>query len=389
PAAAAARAAPTGGLLQVSVDAGRTTGTLRTLQGVNGAPAPGMHKPPHFTFGGWNMPEDVNISRGYREARIDLVRTHDAYGPGDIDARFGPPRSTGQFEVPASRSALVMFPDPEADPNDPRSYDFASTDRLVASIVAIGAQAIFRLGRSETSDVTPPRDFARYAAVAEHIVLHYNRGWDHGHRYGLKYWEIWNEPDLGKLFWGGTPRQFYALYARLARAVKRADPSALVGGPTLAKPNEASPYRDAFLAFVREHRLPLDFFSWHWYPTDSDDPREFARIGRDVRARLDRFGFRRTLSVLDEWNYGLSYPLPSDLRRAAFVATSLIEMAHAPIDLAALYRADNLFGRDGATPDKTGAALVALGRMKDTRVELPVESPAGGFDACGFAVEAG
>lgn len=376
-------------LASVIVDAGRTTGALRSLQGVNGAPAPGMHKPPQFTFGGWNMPEDVDVSRGYREARIDLVRTHDAYGPGDIDARFGPPRSTGAFTVPPQRGSLVIFPDPGADPNDPRSYHFGPTDRLVASIIAIGAQTIFRLGRSETSDVRPPRDFDRYAAVAAHIVRHYNGGWDHGFHYGLKYWEVWNEPDLGTLFWGGTPRQFYELYAKLARAVKRADPAALVGGPTLAKPNEASPYRDGFLQFVRAEHVPLDFFSWHWYATDTDDPRDFVRIGRDVRARLDRFGFRGTLSVLDEWNYGLTYPLPSDLERAAFVASSLIGMAHAPIDLAALYRADNLFGLTGAVPDKTGAALVALGRMKDTPIEVPISLHAPGSPPCGFASEAG
>jgi len=381
--AAARSTAASEGLASLTVDAGRTTGRLRTLQGVNGAPAPGMHKPPQFTFGGWNMPENVDVSRGYREARIDLVRTHDAYGPSDIDARFGPPRSTGQFTVPRERSSLVIFPDPDADPNDPRSYHFGPADQLVASIVGIGAQTIYRLGRSETSDVTPPRDFDRYAAIVEHIVRHYNRGWDHGFHYGLKYWEVWNEPDLGTLFWGGTPGQFYTLYAKLAQAVKRADPSALVGGPTLAKPNEASPYRDGFLRFVRDEHLPLDFFSWHWYATDTDDPHDFVRIGRDVRARLDRFGFHHTLSVLDEWNYGLTYPLPSDLERAAFVASSLMGMAHAPIDLAALYRADNLFGLDGATPDKTGAALIALGRMKDTPVELPLS-----VEPCGIAAEA-
>jgi xylan 1,4-beta-xylosidase len=377
-----------GPLRPLAVDAGRTIGRLRSLQGVNGAPAPGMHKPPGFTFGGWNMPEGVDTSRGYREARIDLVRTHDAYGPGDIDARFNappPPGQSGEFNVSSARNSLDIYPDPDADPNDPRSYHFGPTDRLVASIVGVGAQAIFRLGRSETSDVTPPKNFDRYASIVEHIVLHYNRGWANGHHYGLRYWEIWNEPDLGKLFWGGTAQQYYELYAKLARAVKRADPSALVGGPTLAKPNDATPYRDGFLEFVRAEHVPLDFYSWHWYATDSDDPLDFVRIGRDVRARLDRFGFGHTLSVLDEWNYGLVYPLPSDAQRAAFVASALIYMQHAPIDLAALYRADNLFGRDGATPNETGAALIALGRLKDTPFELRTT----GADRCGFAVEAG
>ncbi|HTW37796.1 MAG TPA: hypothetical protein VMD49_04430 [Steroidobacteraceae bacterium] len=375
-------------LRPVAVDVRRTIGHLHSLQGVNGAPAPGMHKPPAFTFGGWNMPEAVDTSAGYREARIDLVRTHDAYGPGDIDAHFNAPPPSGRagaFNVSSARSSLDIYPDASADPNDPRSYHFAPTDRLVASIVNLGAQTIFRLGRSETSEVTPPRDFDRYASVVEHIVRHYNGGWDHGYRYGLRYWEIWNEPDLGKLFWGGTPQQFYELYAKLARAVKRADPTALVGGPTLAKPNEATPYRDDFLRFVRAEHLPLDFYSWHWYATDSDDPLDFVRIGAAVRERLDRFGFRRTLSVLDEWNYGLVYPLPADIERAAFVATALIYMEHAPIDLAALYRADSLFGRDGATPNETGGALIAVGRMKET----PFELEATGGDRCGFAVEAG
>jgi hypothetical protein len=73
------------------------------------------------------------------------------------------------------------------------------------------------------------------------------------------------------------------------------------------------------------------------------------------------------------------------VQRAAFVTTSLIYMQHAPIDLSALYRADNLFGRDGATANATGGALIALGRMKET----PLELQATGADHSGFAVQAG
>ena len=377
--------APAGVLRVLRVDAAGNAGALRSLQGVNGAPAPGAHKPPDFSFGGWNMPPGVDVTRGYREARIDLVRTHDAYGPTDIDARFHWSAPGSGFVVGSERSALDIFPDLNADPENPASYHFAASDRVIASIEGIGAQVIYRLGRSETSDVTPPPDFRRYAAVAEHIVRHYNGGWDHGFRYGIRYWEVWNEPDLGRLFWGGTPEQFYRLYAEISRAVKRADPQALVGGPTLAKPNDDSPYQDGFLRYVRMYDLPLDFYSWHWYATDSEDPLDFVRIARAVRARLDRSGFPRTLSILDEWNYGLDPHLPPDITRASFVASALIYMQDAPIDRAALYRADNLFGADGATANKTGAALIALGRMKDTPLRLPVQ----GADLQGFAVLAG
>jgi len=70
-----------------------------------------------------------------------------------------------------------------------------------------------------------------------------------------------------------------------------------------------TPYRDAFLEYVRTEHLPLDFYSWHWYATDSDDPLDFIRISRDMRARLDKHGFARTRSMVTEWNYGLLDPM--------------------------------------------------------------------------------
>ncbi len=377
-----ARAEPPAGLRRITVDASKTAGRLHSLQGVNGAPAPGFHKPIRFQFGGWNVPEETDATAGYREARIDLIRTHDAYGPADIDASF--PDAPNAL-IDGARTALSIFPDPDADPNDPGSYNFGPTDRMIASIKDLGAEVIFRLGRSEGSNVDPPKDFDRYAEVARHIVLHYNKGWANGFRYDIRYWEVWNEPDLGRLFWGGSAPEYFSLYGKIARAVKKADRRALVGGPAISRPNDAdNPWLDEFLEYVRAKRLPLDFYSWHWYATDSADPQDLVRIGESIRARLDRQGFRKTLSMVNEWNYGLMEPLPTDMHRASFITSTLIYMQRAPIDLAALYRADNLFGPHGTTPHKTGYALIALGRMKDT----PYALKASGADENGFAVQA-
>ncbi len=373
-----------GDLRKITVDASTPVGHLRSLQGVNGAPSPGAHKPENFKFGGWNMPGRTDVSAGYRMARIDLVRTHDAYGPADIDAKFETADAPGGGLISARRDVFDIFPDPEADSNDPRSYNFAPTDQIIASIQKVGAQVMFRLGRSEGSDAQPPKNFNKYAAIAKHIVLHYNRGWAKGFHYHIRYWEIWNEPDLGKVFWAGTAQQYYELYGKLARAVKSADAHALVGGPAIARPNDDTPYRDAFLEYVRAEHLPLDFYSWHWYATDSDDPLDFIRISRDTRARLDKHGFSRTRSMVTEWNYGLMDPLPTAVQRASFITAALIYMQDAPIDAATLYRADSVFGSDGATPDKTGQALIALGKLKDTPYRLKVK----GADLNGFAVEA-
>lgn len=378
-----ARAAA-GDLRRITVDAGAPIGHLRSLLGVNGAPAPGAHKPEYFKFGGWNMSEKIDVSAGYRMARIDLVRTHDAYGPTDIDAKFESAAAPGGGLISARRDLFDIFPNWEADSNDPRSYNFAPTDQVIASIHNVGAQIMFRLGRSEGSDAQPPKDFNKYAAVVRHIVLHYNRGWAKGYHYRIRYWEIWNEPDLGKVFWAGSAHQYFELYGKLARSVKSADPHTLVGGPAIARPNDDTPYRDAFLEYVRAEHLPLNFYSWHWYATDSDDPMDFIRISKDVRARLNEHGFSRTRSMVTEWNYGLMDPMPTALQRASFITASLIYMQDAPIDAATLYRADSVFGSDGATPDKTGQALIALGRLKDTPLRLRVR----GADLDGFAVEA-
>jgi hypothetical protein len=373
------------GLRRITVDATSAVGTLRSLQGVNGAPGPGAHKPEYFTFGGWNMRASVDASVGYRLARIDLVRTHDGYGPGDIDARFESAAAPGGALIRAERDAYTIFPDLRANPNDPGSYRFGPTDKMITSIIKVGAQVLFRVGRSEGADPIPPPDFDQYAAVVKHIVMHYNQGWANGFHYNIRYWEVWNEPDLAKLFWTGTEQEYFELYKRIARAVKQADRHALVGGPAIAKPNDATPYRDELMRQARATHTPLDFYSWHWYATDSNDPRDFNRIAADLRARLDRYGLGATKSFLTEWNYGLSEPPPPPLVRATFITSALIYMQDAPIDAATLYRADNVFGPDGATPDKTGQALIALGLMKTTPHRLQTT----GGDADGFAVVAG
>ncbi len=373
----------TAGLRRVTIDASKTYGPLRSLQGVNGAPAPGFHKPIRFQFGGWNVPEETDATPGYRQARIDLIRTHDAYGPGDIDAIFPDAPNT---LIDGARTKLSLFPRPNADPNDPKSYNFEPTDRLIASIKGVGAEVVFRLGRSEGSNVDPPKDFDRYADVAKHIVLHYNRGWANGFHYGIRYWEVWNEPDLGRIFWGGSAQEYFSLYEKIARAVKDADHEALVGGPAISRPNDTNnPWLDEFLQYLSARKVPLDFYSWHWYATDSADPQDPVRVSRSIRARLARHGFSNTLNMVNEWNYGLMEPLPADMHRASFITAAMIYMQRAPIDVAALYRADNVFGPKGITPDRTGDALIALGRMKDT----PYLLDAVGADENGFAVQAG
>jgi len=280
---------------------------------------------------------------------------------------------------------LDIFPDPDADANDPRSYNFAPTDQIIGSIRKVGAQVMFRLGRSEGADPEPPKDFNKYAAVARHIVLHYNRGWASGFHYHIRYWEIWNEPTWARSSGAATAQQYYELYRKLARAVKSADPHALVGGPAMRVPTTTPPIGNAFLEYVRTEHLPLDFYSWHWYATDSDDPIGFHPDQPATRGRVSTNTDSTTHAPwLPNGTIGLMDPPPSSAQRASFITAASIYMQDAPIDAANLYRATNVFGADGSTPDKTGQALIALGRLQDTPYRLKVR----GADLNGFAVEA-
>jgi xylan 1,4-beta-xylosidase len=373
-------------LRRVTLDATADQGLLRPLQGVNGAPEKGRSKP--FGYGGMTPRNPaIDVSAGYRAAHITLIRTHDSYGAGDIDAHFFPPTVNDPIapHVPATFDADDIFPNRAANPEDPASYHWGPTDALIASILAVGAEPLFRIGRSEGSDATTP-DPQLYAEIVRHVVLHYNKGWDHGLHAHIRYWEVWNEPDLANFFWAGSPAQFFALYDALAHAIKAADSTALVGGPPLSRPLNVTPYRDAFLDHLKAQHVPLDFMPFHWYAMSDSDPYLFANVATTLHGVLRDHGWPNTPLLLTEWNGQFLFGnRPDPAFEAAFIETSLIAMQDSPIAAQTLYRADDMFGADGNTPDMRGQALIMHGWMQATPHRLAVT----GGDRDGFALLAG
>ena len=108
----------------------------------------------------------------------------------------------------------------------------------------------------------PPKDYAKWSELIYQWVRHEVEL--HG-RANVEswYWEVWNEPDIS--YWHGTPDEYDKLYDATAAAVKRALPSAKVGGPASTGP--ANPRAAAFLKQFLEHcssaGTPLDFISYH------------------------------------------------------------------------------------------------------------------------------
>ena len=256
---AAKPAVPSSG--EIKVDCSERTGTLRRMLGVNNGPR-GM-------FG-------RDLTRSFKEMGVDFIRTHDFYGPTDLHE---------------------IFPDWEADPTDAKSYRFESSDRRIKTIVEGGFKVLFRLGESwetppEKYNVPPP-DFDKCAEVCRRIVMHYNEGWADGFRFGIKYWEIWNEPDIRK-FWTGTPQQFYTFYERVAKKLKKHDATLKVGGPA-STGGLRREYLESFLDDLERHDVPLDFYSWHFY---GGDARALLRMDEKVRSTLKEAGFEKAESII-------------------------------------------------------------------------------------------
>src|SRR5687768_4335610 len=116
----------------------------------------------------------------------------------------------------------------------------------------------------------PPKDYDKWRELIFQWVTHSVE------RYGKAeveswYWEVWNEPDIG--YWQGTPEEFQKLYDYAADGLKRALPTARIGGPHVTGPNGART-QGIFRAFL-EHCLrgtnyatgkigsPLDFVAFH------------------------------------------------------------------------------------------------------------------------------
>lgn len=126
---------------------------------------------------------------------------------------------------------------------------------------------------------TMPNDMQAWERINYEYASHWKRkGWK------VKYYEIWNEPDLQPVFFTGTKEQFFEIYKYGALGVKRADPDALVGGPAISFDQT---WIEPFLDYVQAEGLPLDFFSYHTYGTASNVVEEIREILKR-RPELDK-----------------------------------------------------------------------------------------------------
>lgn len=270
-------------------DLSKKGNAIKILSATNGGP-----------FGKRWSPDDQTRSNfeAYKAAKFPYSRNHDTNA------------IIGAYGGPFSHDITAIFPNFDADENDPASYDFACTDESILYTLEAGTKTFFRLGQTiehqvKKHDTLPPKDFSKWARICEHIIMHYNEGWANGYRLNMQYWEIWNEPDMAaddaediyRLTWGGTKARFFDFFEIAAKHLKSKFPHLKIGGPALCGNED---WAKDFLSEMHKRNVALDFFSWHIYCVE---PKDMIEKAERIRAMLDKNGYEKTESILNEWNY--------------------------------------------------------------------------------------
>lgn len=172
-------------------------------------------------------------------------------------------------------------------------YDFRGIDRIFDSYLARGVKPLAQIGfmpEAMSSDphpyrhswrpglpynqiytgwTKPPKDYAKWGELsyqwAKHSVEKY--GADEVNTW---WWEVWNEANnQPKGYWGGSIEEFLKLHDYAIAGVRRALPTARVGGPHTA--GHGGKFMQAFLEHALrgtnyatgEKGTPLDFVAFH------------------------------------------------------------------------------------------------------------------------------
>ena len=201
-------------------------------------------------------------------------------------------------------------------------YDWTIVDRIVDTYVERGMKPLMEIGfmpealssrpqpyrhhwkpGDPYNDIYtgwryPPKDYDKWRELVYQWVKHSVE------RYGRKeveswWWELWNEPDIA--YWGGTPEEFQKLYDYTADGVKRALPTARIGGPHVTGPSGARTQK--ILRDFIEHCLrgtnhatgkvgtPLDFVAFHAKGAPTVMPEGHVRMSVAAQLRAIDNGF--------------------------------------------------------------------------------------------------
>jgi xylan 1,4-beta-xylosidase len=269
---AAARPAPVAQTerIRIHVDTSSTTGPMK----------------PVWAFFGYDEPNYTYMKDG-RKLLSELA----ALSPVPVYVRAHNLLTTGDGSPALKWGSTNVYTE---DAGGRPRYDWTIVDRIFDTYIERGMKPLVQIGfmpealsvkpqpyrhqwapglpydRIFTGWAHPPKDHDKWRELVfqwvRHSVEKYGRA-----EVERWWWEVWNEPDAG--YWQGTPEEYFTLYDYAADGLKRALPTARIGGPHVTGPNGARTQQ--FLRDFLEHCLrgrntatgrtgsPLDYIGFH------------------------------------------------------------------------------------------------------------------------------
>lgn len=212
------------------------------------------------------------------------------------------------------------------------SYDWSGLDARIATAISHNADVIYTLGGR-----TPPWASARPAAPGSYgpgecaepktdlLWQEWVRAIATRYKGKIKYWEVWNEPDLSG-FYCGTPEKLFALAKQVYAIVKQIDPTNRVLSPGFS--GYAGPgYFDYYLSLGGAQYA--DILSYHFYVDKPEDNANW-RIA-NIQATLQRYGAQtKTLWNTEQgWlEFPVVIPIPQATGAAYVARAHLLQWAY-------------------------------------------------------------
>ncbi len=362
--------------VNVKVDAEKVIGRIKPMHGIGQPPITGLSN---------------SMFHYLKEAGIPYSRLHDVGGW----------MGSGLYvDIPN------LFPDFDADEDDPASYDFAYTDKIIEGLVNVGCEPYFRLGVTienahmvKAHRIFPPKDFGKWARICEHVIRHYREGWANGYSFDITYWEIWNEPDdcytnEMAAMWKGTPEQYYELYSVTAKHLKSCfGDSIKIGGYGHCGVYEYAKDKDLeglsedtyiydftisfmhdFFKYQQKTGAPIDFFSWHVYDNCHASTREDFKVIAEhadyCRRILDKYGYTNAEHHLNEWNLHTKVRERDSIIASSKTLAFMLMMQNTSTDIMCFYDGGlgyspyrALINPDNATPYRAYYALMSFNSL--------------------------
>ncbi len=179
-------------------------------------------------------------------------------------------------------------------------YDWLMLDQVFDRMLAVGFKPIVEFGFTPDAlasqpdrrqswgraNISPPKSYEKWAdlvsATVRHLVARYGEA-----EVASWYFEVWNEPDLGWLFWVEDPdprrkpygdiAEYHKLYDHTLRAAKSAFPEIRIGGPASAGGDIDKLLEHLFIesnGHLDDNLSRIDFVSSHAYNLVGFDHRQ-------------------------------------------------------------------------------------------------------------------